>query len=402
MAVKPIAPFAGLSCCKKRGSMRIKSVQLRNFRNHKATNVQCGEQSNIFVGENGEGKTSILEAISFLCLTKSFYAGSDTNAVQVGKQGFDVTGELVSDKGVEYRVALGYSAVDKEKTFLVNKSPLEKLSAAIGMFPVVVLAPENGAITAGAPSERRKFLDLVLAQSSKSYFADLLEYRRVLRQRNRILLDARFSRQDPMPLLEPWNESLINHGSRIAVKRMSFVEEFNPYVTRVYEEIAGGSEKPTIACQSALLGAEGGRDEIEQLFRSRLASSAHEEQRTASTVVGPHRDDLQLKVNNMDARQFASQGQHKTFLVALKIAEFNYMKDVCRETPVFLLDDVFSELDEHRSQRLIQATQSLGQTFITTTDKKLFESAYPWTEQHRKFLVKRGTVLYAESPAIIN
>ncbi len=382
--------------------MRIRSIQLRNFRNHKATTVQCGEQSNVFVGENGEGKTSILEAISFLCLTKSFYAGSDTNAVQVGEESFDVTGELFLDKGVEYRVALGYNSADKEKTFLVNKSSLEKLSAAIGMFPVVALAPENGAITAGAPSERRKFLDLALSQSSKSYLVDLLEYRRVLRQRNKILLDAKFSRQDPTPLLEPWNESLISHGSKIALKRMSFVEEFNPYVTRVYAEIAGGAEKPGIVYQSALLRPDGKRDEVEQLFRSRLASSAHEEQRTASTVVGPHRDDLQMKVNDMDMRQFASQGQHKTFLVALKIAEFNYMKDVCRETPVFLLDDVFSELDEHRSQRLIQATQSLGQTFITTTDKKLFEHAYPWTEQHRKFFVKHGTVLYAESPALIN
>ncbi len=382
--------------------MRIRSIQLRNFRNHKATNVQCGEQSNVFAGENGEGKTSILEALSFLCLTKSFYAGSDANAVQIGEAGFDVAGELIADRGVEYRIALGYTAADKEKVFLVNKSPLEKLSAAIGMFPVVVLAPENGAITSGAPSERRKFLDLVLAQSSKSYLEDLLEYRRVLRQRNKILLDARFSRRDCSGLLEPWNESLINHGTRIALKRLSFVNKFNPYVTRVYEDLAGGAEKPSVVYQSALQVEGGNAAEIEREFRNRLASSAHEEQRTAATTVGPHRDDLQLKVNDMDARQFASQGQHKTFLVALKIAEFNYMKDVCSETPVFLLDDVFSELDEHRSQRLIRMTQSLGQTFITTTDKKLFENAFPWTEHHRKFFVKGGTVLYAESPALIN
>lgn len=382
--------------------MKIRSIQLHNFRNHKATSVQCGEQSNVFVGENGEGKTSILEALSFLCLTKSFYAGSDANAVRLGETGFDVTGELTADKGIEYRIALSYAAAEKEKTFLVNRSPLEKLSAAIGMFPVVVLAPENGAITAGAPSERRKFLDLVLAQSSKSYLEDLLEYRRVLRQRNKILLDARFSRQDCSALLEPWNESLVGRGSRIALKRLSFINEFNPYVTRAYEDLAGGAEKPSVMYQCALQIQEGSTSEVETEFRKRLASSAHEEQRTAATTVGPHRDDLQLKVNEMDARQFASQGQHKTFLVALKIAEFNYMKDVCGETPVFLLDDVFSELDEHRSQRLTRVTQSLGQTFITTTDKKLFENAYPWTEHHRKFFVKGGTVLYAKSPAFIN
>lgn len=382
--------------------MRIRSIQLRNFRNYRATTVQCGEKSNVFVGENGEGKTSILEAISFLCLTKSFYAGSDSNAVQIGEQGFDVAGDLVADKGVEYRVVLGYNGGDREKTFLVNKSPLEKLSSAIGMFPVVVLSPENGAITTGAPSERRKFLDLVLAQSSKLYLENLLEYRRVLRQRNKILLDAKFSRQDCSELLEPWNESLISHGTRISLKRLGFINEFNPYVTRVYEDLAGGVERPSILYQSAL-DVEGGKtEEIERLFRLRLASSAHEEQRMASTMVGPHRDDLQLNINDMDARQFASQGQHKTFLVALKIAEFNYIKDVCSETPVFLLDDVFSELDENRSKRLIDMTQSLGQTFITTTDKKLFENAYPWTEHHRKFFVKGGTVLYAESPAFIN
>lgn len=382
--------------------MRIRSIQLRNFRNHRATTVQCGEESNVFVGENGEGKTSILEAISFLCLTKSFYAGSDSNAVQIGEQGFDVAGDLIADKGIEYRVVLGYNGGDREKTFLVNKSPLERLSSAIGMFPVVVLSPENGAITAGAPSERRKFLDLVLAQSSKLYLEDLLEYRRVLRQRNKILLDAKFSRQDCSELLEPWNESLISRGTRISLKRRGFINEFNPYVTRVYEDLAGGVERPSILYQSTLDVESGKTEEIERLFRLRLASSAHEEQRTASTVVGPHRDDLQLNVNDMDARQFASQGQHKTFLVALKIAEFNYMRDVCSETPVFLLDDVFSEFDENRSKRLMDMTQSLGQTFITTTDKKLFGNAYPWTEHHRKFFVKGGTVLYAESPAFIN
>jgi len=382
--------------------MRVESLQLHNFRNHKATRLQCGQQSNIFVGENGEGKTSILEAISFLCLTKSFYAGSDSSAVQMGEQGFGLVGELVGDRGVEYKIGLEYNNVERQKTLLVNKSPLEKLSAAIGMFPVVVLSPENSAITAGSPAERRKFLDLVLVQSSKSYLEDMLEYRRVLRQRNRILLDAKFSRQDPWSNLEPWNESLINLGSRITEKRLSFVSDFNPYVASVYEKISGGAEKPGISYESVLGTTGGTATEIAELFRSQLAGSTYEEQRTASTIIGPHRDDLLLKVNDMDARQFASQGQHKTFLVALKVAEFNYMKDVCSETPIFLLDDVFSELDEHRAKRLIEMTQSLGQTFITTTDKKLFENAYPWTEQHRKFFVKRGTVLYAESPAIIN
>jgi DNA replication and repair protein RecF len=354
------------------------------------------------VGENGEGKTSILEAISFLCLTKSFYAGSDTNAVHVGERTFEVAGELITDKGVEYRLKISYDREEKEKKFLVNKSPLEKLSSAIGMFPVVVLAPENSAITIGSPSERRKFIDLVLSQSSRTYLEDLMEYRRALKQRNKILLDAKFSHQDPTNLLEPWNETLISRGTRIALKRTNFVNEFNPYVSRVYEELAGSRERPSIEYQSGLMSIEAEAGEVERQFRSQLALSSREEQRTASTVVGPHRDDLQFKVNELDARQFASQGQHKTFLVALKIAEFNYMKDVCRETPVFLLDDVFSELDEPRSQRLLQVAQSLGQTFITTTDKKLFENVYPWTEKHRKFFVKGGTVLYAESPAFIN
>ena len=350
---------------------------------------------NIFVGRNGAGKTNILEAISYLCLTKSFYATSDGTSLRIGADAFTVDGRLHSDGDVTYAVGGSYEASSKTKRFTVNKAPVERLSSMIGMFPLVVLSPENNAITFGTAGDRRRFMDLVLSQASRGYLEDLLEYRKILRQRNRLLLDGRMRRQERPEGLEAWSGPLVTRGARIIQKRAAFAAEFHPYVVRAFEVLTGSEEKPDVVYESAAMaGGHGDAAALEARLRELLAESAVEERRLGTTLVGPHRDELSLLINGLDLRRFASQGQHKTFLIGLKVAEFQYLREGCKETPVLLLDDVLSELDEERSRKLLELTPELGQTFVTTTETSAAMTAFAGND-HRRFSVNEGSVEHA-------
>ena len=373
--------------------MRIVRAQLRQFRNHDCTELEFGATTNALLGNNGEGKTNVLEALSFLCLTKSFYAASDATVLQKGKDLFEVKGTLLSDVGIEHAVRAVYeSQSNQKKVFIDGKEP-ERLSSVIGQFPIVVLSPENSNITFGTPADRRRFMDLVIAQSSGVYFEDLLEYRRVLRQRNKILSDIHrgFGGTD---LLEPWNETLVAHGAKLLLKRAQFFDEFAPYIKRAYGSIAQETETPVVEYLPQVATRPADRlEDVERRFREKLVSKKEEELRLGITLVGPHRDEVVFSINALQLRSYASQGQHKTFLVALKVAEFFYLKERCTETPVILLDDVFTELDETRSQKLIALIDSLGQSFITTTNEHVFQEAIRWDDARRKFMIRKGTAV---------
>ncbi len=379
--------------------MRFKDLRLQNFRNHTRTTVECAEERNVFLGNNGEGKTNLLEAISYLCLTKSFYASTDATAVQIGQTTFAITGKAVSDIDVVYETTISYSSETKEKDITINKGVVDNKSSVIGMFPIVVLSPENGSLTSGAPADRRRFVDIVVSQSNKSYLEDLIEYRRILRQRNRILLDARLTQQPVDDILAPWNEALIACGTRISVRRAQFTREFAPYLAHVFAEITESVEQPSIAYSPGIGSAPELAEETEERFRSELAKAQNEERKLGTTVVGPHKDEWTLEINGLPLKSYASQGQHKTFLVALKVAEFHYLHERRGETPVLLLDDVFSELDDARSGRVLALTEDLGQTFITATDAGRFRSADKGRRVAR-FYVSQGQVTH-EEPSVL-
>jgi DNA replication and repair protein RecF len=374
--------------------MRFTHIRLRNFRNHADTFLDLGRVTNVLVGQNGEGKTNILEAVSYLCLTKSFYAGSDSVVVSFGKEKFEVEGSTASDAGIETTIQIAYSQTSTEKVYAVNKRRVEPLSSAIGRFPIVILSPEHAPVTAGAPSDRRKFVDLVISQSSRPYFEDLLEYRRVLKHRNRVLLDARLTKSGAQLLLEPWDEQLIRLGARLTEKRRRFVDEFQSFVASSYRQITEGEEPSIEYAPGVELGEARSLAEVEESLRRGLMSRRREETQLGTTLVGPHRDEFVLKIGGLDLRKFASQGQHKTFLIALKVGEFFYLKERRGETPAMLMDDVFGELDEQRSIRVLECFETLGQTFITATQSHIFDSGVVFGEQNRKFLVTNGSVVY--------
>ncbi|MBI2619114.1 MAG: DNA replication/repair protein RecF [Ignavibacteriales bacterium] len=377
--------------------MKLARVEIRNFRNHGYTVLEAAEGVNAILGNNGAGKTNIIEAVSYLCLTKSFYASGDAVVLQVGKDEFEIQGQFVGDKHFRWSINARYETTAGRKSVTINSSPVETLASVIGQFPVVVLSPEQSGITFRAPTERRKFLDLVISQSSRLYLEQLLDFRRVLRQRNRVLLQARLARRDCSGALEPWDESLLQTGPSLVHRRNKFIQEFLPYFVSTYGQLAGDREKPTIAYVPSIPGSD--LEDIESIrerFRLELGLHGEEERRMGTTVVGPHRDELEFQVNELNLRKFASQGQHKTFLIALKLAEFAYLRECCQETPILLLDDIFSELDEGRTRRLLELMEPLGQIFITATDERIFPQGFDWSGKNRRIFVKQGEVVDAE------
>ncbi len=371
--------------------MKLSNIALSQFRNHTNTECEFGEKTNVFLGNNGEGKTNILESISFLLLTKSFHAKTDADAIQQEKKFFSVHTNVISDTDIQSKIHIYYNKEEKQKEYKINSNTIQKLSSVIGEFPIVIISPEHATITMGSPAERRKFIDITISQSNKMYVENMMEYKKILRQRNKLFEIGNVS----LKILEPWNEMLVKYGSKIIAKRIQFFKEIFPIITKSYASLIETTEEPSITYipQSENIEEHYTVENIAEILRKEIEKKYKDEVRLKNTLVGPHRDDVVFYLNTMNVREFASQGQHKTFLIALKIAEFLYIKEQCNETPVFLLDDVFSELDEIRTQKLLSIVENLGQTFITTTNEKIFGDFFVWNDSQRKFSVKNGSIV---------
>lgn len=378
--------------------MRAESIHLRNFRNHADTLVRdLAPKINVLVGPNGAGKTSILESLSIATLTKSFASPTDAVLLRQGEQATEIDARSVSDLGVGHHVSVQIEMGARlKKTIYANNEHIRTYSDLIGRAPVVVLTPDEKIITGGPPAERRRFLNMVLSQASRAYLDDELEYRRALKQRNAILADARQKRQ-PLsaiqPLLAPWTALVIKHGAPIMRRRAKFTEEFRPQLLEAYRIISQSRETPSLAYLPMGLEVD---ENFDMFLEEQAAKCEIEETRRGSTLFGPHRDELIVYINHgQEARLYASQGQHKTLLVAMKLAEFEYLKDATHETPMLLLDDVFSELDHARAHRLLELASSgnLGQTFISSTETDRFKTTLRiGAEDHRIMSVERGSV----------
>ena len=377
--------------------MKLLHLRLEKFRNHTITQIACSPLGNIFAGNNGEGKTNTLEAIAYLCLTKSFYAANDGVVTQIGETTFTLGGTFESDRGTSFHVTVQYDKNSGKKVLSVDKQPIEHSMEIIGKFPVVVLSPEQSGITMGTPQERRKFVDLAVSQTNRTYLEHLMEYRRIVKQRNRLLVQARESGASEERALAPWNESMAAAGSVIMRKRKEFLVEFSSVVREAYADLAGPEECPEVRYEPTFPMQDNGASAgLEREFLRAIAGRRGIEQKIGFSLVGPHRDEVEFRLNGLPLRQYASQGQHKTFLVALKMAEFRYLQDHCNETPMLLLDDVFSELDPERSAKLLGTAEKTGQTFITMTDPKAAHRALSENERWKTFRVHHGTIDHGE------
>lgn len=374
--------------------MQVKRLRIQNFRNHNDTSLDFSKGANFIIGANAQGKTSILEAISYVCLTKSFLMSTDVNVIRNGTNSFVLDADMEPATGTTLHITYRHDT-SNGKTYAINGSPISKASDVVGRFPLVVLSPSNFGITGGPPAERRKFVDLVLSQTSRAYLEELSEYRRILKQRNKVLQEKKLNGRLDKESLGAWTEGLVEHGSKIVLRRHEFAEEYNGVLKEAYLRIGGADEEPNLSYASSFKYKD--LSSIKEDFFEAIERAREMELSRCTTVIGPHRDDLILDIGGMSLQGFASQGQHKTFLVALKIGEFFYMKRKTGEIPIMLLDDVMTELDQVRSSRFVRIVGELGQSFITMTDAVDFDESIFVNEDVRFHRVKEGSVVYEDA-----
>jgi len=373
--------------------MILRSLHLRSFRAHTETELALAPTVNLLYGPNGVGKTNVLEAIHYLCLTKSFTASRDRYAVRKEAPYFEVEGTFEGVRQKPMAVRLAYVPGEGKKMF-VNGAELDRLADIVGVLPVVIFSPEDADLTAGGPSERRRFLNNILSQARPVYMDDLLKYRRARRQRNEVLKSYK-KRPDPPPpeLLAPWTEELVSIGSKVVHRRQQFLQTFHEYLTAAYEKIDAVAERPSIEYDTiADLDSDVTNDDVEAAFRTALDDKKHSEHDRGTTLVGPQRDELIFRLDDLEVRRYGSQGQHRTFAMALKLAQYFYLDDRSDTTPLLLLDDAFAELDARRTEVFLDLLRSdaVGQSVITATSRTAFDAVLGFgMDAHRALSVER-------------
>lgn len=370
--------------------MILNFLELTNFRLHRHTIINFSNQLNYIVGGNGQGKTSLLEAIYYLCTSKNLNQSKDQEVVSFDNEYFNIKGKFsdISDNDVE----VVYSTEENKKMLNINKKSIKGATGLIGRFPVVTLTPADHSITMGAPADRRKFVDSVISQASNTYLKILIDYNKTLRQRSALLYQIRES-NDPQLLdqLETWTDTLIELGIELIEHRKKFIDSYAEYIKNSYNKIMETIEIPSIEYQ--FLNKNKSSDTREK-YRDELEKVKKLEIIRAKNLVGPHRDEYLFKINDLELRKYGSQGQHKTFQIALRFGEFYYLKDIMGKTPIFLMDDVFGELDANRANKISDYMKQIGQAFITLTDFANFE--YLSKSGNDKIInIKNGQAAYA-------
>ncbi|MFP4228165.1 MAG: DNA replication/repair protein RecF [Salinivenus sp.] len=372
--------------------MILRTLHLRSFRAHADTECAFAPKVNLLYGPNGAGKTNLLEAVHYLCLTKSFVASRDRYAVRKDAPYFEIEGTVEGVRQRPTEVRLAYVPGKGKKVF-VNGAELDRLADLIGMLPVVVFSPEDYELTAGGPDERRRFLNNILSQARPVYMDDLLKYRKARRQRNEVLRSYK-KRPDPPPraVLEPWTEELVALGARVIHRRQQFLRSFADDLTRAYDQINDVAERPSIEYDTiADLAPDATVEDIAGAFREVLERKKHQERDRGTTLAGPQRDELIFRLDDLEVRRYGSQGQHRTFAMALKLAQYFYLDDRHDTAPLLLLDDAFGKLDARRTQVFLDLLRSdaVGQSLVTATRRGPFAERLDFeSDAHRAVRVE--------------
>lgn len=357
--------------------MIIKSIELQNFRNYEDLNISFDEGTNIFYGDNAQGKTNILEAAYLSGTTKSHKCSKDKEMIRFGEQEAHIR-TVVVKKDKEYQIDM-HLKNNRSKGIAINKVPIKKASELFGILNMVFFSPEDLNIIKNGPAERRRFLDSELCQLDKIYLSDLTTYNKILNQRNKLLKDMVY-RPDLKDTLPVWDMQLVETGKKIIRRRKQFVEELNEIVHDIHYRISGGKE-------DLILQYEPSIDDI--FFEDELYRVKERDMRQCMTSVGPHRDDLLFSIKGVDIRKYGSQGQQRTSALSLKLSEIELVKRSIHDTPVLLLDDVLSELDSNRQNYLLNSIHDT-QTLITCTG--LDEFVKNRFQINKIFKVVQGTV----------
>ncbi len=381
--------------------MKISELIINNIRNHSHTELTVNPGLNIIYGLNGTGKTSVLESIAVAAFTKSFLPVPDATVINYEKDFYSVGAKAVSDLGIPYWVKVLYNkGLKKEISSTAGDNLLPK--AIIGDMPVVILSPDYKSITFGKPEDRRQFVDRILSQACKLYIDDLIKYRKILKQRNKLLKEAKLSGRYDFTVIQPWTDLLIDKGASVTARRAEFIKEFAPTFRDEYQIVVGGKEiadisyKPDGIRDESLIGNIS-KDEIVAVFRENYQELKDKEIRRGSTLFGPQKDDYRISLDKGAAKENASQGQHKSLLISIKFAEFKFLKEKRNETPIILLDDVFAELDRERTVKVFELIRNnAAQTFITVTEPEGLKKVLDSTDDYSFFSADAGTITTAE------
>ena len=362
--------------------MRIKNISVLNYRNLAEVNVAFSSKINCFIGSNGMGKTNLLDALYYLSFCKSAVTVSDSQNITHEAPFFMLQGFYSSDSGIEEEVSCGLKRGDK-KQFKRNKKSYERFSDHIGTVPLVIISPADNELIAGGSEERRRFMDVVISQYDKEYLNALIRYNRALVQRNALLRGEREPDAEMLSLIE---EMMVAEAVRINAGRKQLVEELIPVFSEFHAAITGGSESVSLRYRSDL-----NEGDLSQLLRASRA----DDRRLGHTTKGCHRDDLVMQLNGYAIKKEGSQGQNKSYLVALKLAQFHFLRCKGGETPLLLLDDIFDKLDSSRVEQIVNLVsgERFGQIFITDVNREHIDYILERIEgEYKLFEVSAGNV----------
>ena len=380
--------------------MIVRALRLRNFRNYPAQEVLFPSGLVALTGDNGQGKTNLLEALCVLATTKSPLVDRDRELMRWNERDTRLAAEITLSAGgrADERVLeLGWRVenVDSpratvQRDLRISGVPQSALSSWLGQMQVVAFFPHDLAIIAGEPDGRRRFLNLELGKSRPAHFADMARYRRALQQRNALLKhlsESRFRGRAPMGnaaeglgTLGEWNKQVVTYGARVLSQRASFLSELAPILASTHRELSGRDETLNIEYSSGVNVSARGAEVVEGwsgLFSQSLERNHENDLRRGTTLSGPHRDDLIFRLGEMDLRRYGSQGQQRLAVLALKVALARWVAVVTNEPPILLLDDALSELDATRRKRLLEQANGFAQSVLTATDLKLLEDTAP-------------------------
>ncbi|MEN8224635.1 MAG: DNA replication/repair protein RecF [Bacteroidota bacterium] len=363
--------------------MYLQNLNITNFKNYEGASPSFSPKINCFTGDNGTGKTNLLDAIHYLSFCKSYFNPVDTQNIRHGESFFSIHGMFERNGDTSDKVSCIQKAGER-KLFKLNDKTYDRLADHIGTFPLVMISPYDRDLINDGSDVRRKLIDMVIAQFDKVYLDDLINYNKALQQRNSLLKQFHQRSFFDPSMLEIWDEQLCRLGTGIFDRRKVFIERFIPIFQKYFDFISEGREKVSIAYESQLFEA----DPQELLNRS-----LDKDLILKYTTTGVHKDDLRFRIFDHPVKKFGSQGQQKSFVIAIKLAQFDYTKEEKGYKPILLFDDIFDKLDEHRVQQLVKlvSENNFGQVFITDTQRSRIENIFSTIDiDHRIFNVVDG------------
>ncbi|MFZ7102989.1 MAG: DNA replication/repair protein RecF [Peptococcaceae bacterium] len=371
--------------------MILKSVVLENFRNYHFLELRLNNNINMLIGENAQGKTNFIEAIYYLSTGRTFRNNKDGEIINWQKDYFRIKG-IIAKENINREITIDiYYDRKGTKQIKINGVKYKKLADLFGYLQVVVFSPDDLSIIKGSPAERRKYIDLEICQLVAGYYNNIINYNKVLVQRNNLLKEIR-DHNCSAETLEVWDDQFIKFGSTMIKNRLDFLKKVVPWARKIQQEITGGKEELEIKYSSLIVdNPQMELEAIEKKFKTLLEKNKKQEINKAFSIFGPHRDDIIFYINNNDLKTFGSQGQQRTGILSLKIAELKLFNYNNQEYPILLLDDVMSELDDLRREFLINIIRNNKiQTFISGANLKIIEEGISNQEIYQ---VNCGTIV---------